>query len=68
MIKNFSTKKVSYLKLLTVPKNYESIILLGNVGAKLFIHRIEKSFFSVLAVKLSHDILSDLDFPVTCVT
>lgn len=68
VIKNFSTKKISYLKLLTVPKNYESIILLANVGAKLFIHRIEKSFFSVLAVKLSHDILSELDFPVTCVT
>jgi hypothetical protein len=52
-IKNFSQRRVTYLKILTVPKNYESIIILTNIGNKLNIHRIEKSFFSVLAVKLS---------------
>ena len=67
VIKEFSTKRVSYLRILTVPKTYESIILLANVGTKLFIHRIEKSFFSVLSVKFTHDIISDLDFPVTSI-
>lgn len=68
VIKNFSTKKITYLKILTVPKTYESIIMLSNMGHKLFIHRIEKSFFAVLAVKLSHDIISEMDFPVTNIT
>jgi hypothetical protein len=68
VIKNFSVKRVNYLKILTVPKAYENIILLSNMGNKLYIHRIEKSFFSVLVVKLSHDIISELDFPVTNIT
>jgi hypothetical protein len=42
-IKNFTTKKVTYLKLLAVPKGYESLIVLANVGNKLTVHRIEKS-------------------------
>lgn len=67
-IKNFTTKKVTYLKLLAVPKGYESLIVLANVGNKLTVHRIEKSFFSVLAVKLSHEVIADLDFPVTQIT
>ena len=68
VIKNFSAKRVTYLKILTVPKAYESIIVLANVGSKLYIHRIEKSFFSVLAVKFTLDIITDLDFPVTSIT
>jgi hypothetical protein len=65
VIKEFSTRRVTYLKILIVPKAYESIILLSNVGNKLMIHRIEKSFFSVLSVKLTQEIISDLNFPVT---
>lgn len=52
-IKNFSTRRITYLKILTVPKNYESIIILTNIGGKLLVHRIEKSFFSVFSVKLT---------------
>ena len=52
-IKNFTPKRVTFLKILAVPKGYESIIVLANVGSKLTIHRIEKSFFSGLSVKLS---------------
>ena len=52
-IKSFSTRRVTYLKILTVPKNYESIIILTNIGSKLNVYRIEKSFFSVLSVKFS---------------
>lgn len=64
-IKDFSTKRVTYLKLLTVPKGYENIILLSNQGNKLFAHRIEKSFFSVLSVKLNHELVTELNYPVT---
>ena len=42
--------------------------MLSNVGNKLIINRIEKSFFSTLAVKMTHDVISDLDFPVTAIT
>jgi hypothetical protein len=68
VLKNFSAKRITFLKLLAVPKNYESLIILANIANKLSVHRIEKSFFSTLAVKLSHDIITDLDFPITYIT
>ena len=46
MIKAFAPKRITFLKLLVVPKGYESLIVLSNVGLKLVINRIEKSFFS----------------------
>lgn len=39
-IKNFTTKRVTYMKLLAVPKGYESLIVLANTGNKLYVHRI----------------------------
>jgi hypothetical protein len=68
VLKNFSAKRINFLKLLAVPKTYESLIILANIGNKLIVYRIEKSFFSALAVKLTHDVLTDLDFPVTYIT
>ena len=68
VLKNFSTKRIDYLKLLTVPKGYESMIVLSNVGSKLMVSRIEKSFFSTLTVKMTHDMIADLDFPITYIT
>ncbi len=65
VLKNFSNKRITFLKLLAVPKTYESLIILANIGNKLIVYRIEKSFFSTLAVKLTHDVITDLDFPVT---
>lgn len=59
VLKNFAAKRITYLKLLAVPKGYESLIVLANVGSKLIVSRIEKSFFSTLAVKMTHDIISD---------
>ena len=58
VLKNYSTKRITFLKLLAAPKNYESLIVLANVGSKLIVNRIEKSFFSTLAVKLTHDVLT----------
>lgn len=54
VLKNFSAKRITFLKLLAVPKTYESLIVLANVGHKLIVNRIEKSFFSTLAVKMTH--------------
>jgi hypothetical protein len=68
VLKNFATKRITYLKLLAVPKGYESMIVLMNVGTKLQVSRIEKSFFSTLAVKMTHDIINDLDFSITAIT
>lgn len=54
VLKGFSPKRIDYLKLLTTPKGYESLIVLSNVGSKLIVNRIEKSFFSTLSVKMTH--------------
>lgn len=54
VLKNFTTKRITFMKLLAVPKGYESLIVLANVGHKLIVNRIEKSFFSTLAVKMTH--------------
>jgi hypothetical protein len=40
VLKNFTTKRVTFLKLLAVPKGYESLIVLANVGHKLIVSRI----------------------------
>lgn len=53
VLKNFSQKKISFLKILSVPKAFESIIILTCEGRKVFVHRIEKSMFSTLSVKLT---------------
>lgn len=68
VLKNFSSKRITYLKLLATPKGYESLIIFYNVGHKLMVSRIEKSFFSTLAVKLTHDVIGDLDFSITNMT
>ena len=68
MIKNFSSRRITYLKLLATPKGYESLIVFYNMGHKLLVSRIEKSFFSTLAVKLTHDVINDLDFSITAIT
>jgi hypothetical protein len=38
--KNFSTRKISFLKILSVPKTYENIVILTCEGRKVIIHRI----------------------------
>ncbi len=40
VLKNFSNKRINFLKLLAVPKNYESMIILANVGLKLIVYRV----------------------------
>ena len=64
-LKNFSFEKISFVKILQVPKGFESIVLLANSGKKLLVYRIEKSFFSTLSCKLSKIIIDRLEYPVT---
>ena len=52
-LKNFSLKKILFLKILSVPKAFESIIILAAEGRKLYVHRLEKSLFSTLSCKLT---------------
>lgn len=40
VLKNFSNKKIMFLKILNVPKGYEGIIILAAEGRKLHVHRI----------------------------
>lgn len=40
VLKNFSTKKINFLKILSAPKGFESIVLLTCEGRKVFVHRI----------------------------
>lgn len=40
VLKNFSTKKISFLKILSVPKGFENIIILTCEGRKVFVHRL----------------------------
>ena len=39
-LKNFTERKITYLKLITTPSNYESIIMLSNCSNDICIHRI----------------------------
>ena len=67
-LKEFTPKKISFIKILNVPKTYENIILLYNIGNKVSICRLEKSFFSKLSCKLTSDVITGLEFPVTQMT
>jgi hypothetical protein len=40
ILKNFSSKRINYLKLLATPKGYESLIVFYNMGHKLIVSRI----------------------------
>ena len=40
VLKSFSPKRITFLKLLAVPKTYQSLIILANIGNKLTVHRI----------------------------
>ena len=39
-LKNFTERKITYLKLITTHPNYESIIMLSNCSNDICIHRI----------------------------
>lgn len=39
-LKNFSERKITFLKIITTPPNYESIICLSNCGKDIMVHRI----------------------------
>ena len=67
-IKDFSSKPIKFVKILNTPKTFEHIVILCNIGKKITIHRLEKSFFSKLSCKLSGDVVSGLEFPVTQMT
>lgn len=64
-IKNFTERKITFLKIITTPPNYESIILLSHCGNDIMVHRIEKSMFSGLSHKYCKKIIHSLEFPVT---
>lgn len=38
--KGFGQKKISFLKILSVPKSFESIVILTYEGRKVFVHRL----------------------------
>ena len=64
-IKNFTERRITFLKIIGTPQNYESIILLSNCGKDIMVHRIEKSMFSGLSHKFFKKIIHNLEFPVT---
>ena len=67
-LKKFSLRKITFLKIVSTPKAFESIIILASEANKLYVHRIEKSLFSGLSCKLTKEIISNLEFPVTQIT
>lgn len=63
--KEFTSSKMTLLRILRTPKEFEGIMLLGSTGHDLTLFRFEKSFFSGLTLKSRKDILCKLPFPLT---
>ena len=63
--KNFTKKKLIMIKILRVPRSFEGLILITSSGRDMSVHRLEKTFFSALSLKLQVDVMSGLSQPVT---
>lgn len=57
-IKNFTEKKITVMRIVDTPVEFEGLILLTSTGTDLTVHRFEKGFFGAMSSKLNHEILT----------
>lgn len=55
-IKHFSEKKLTLLRIVDTPAEFEGLVLLSSTGSELNIHRLEKGFFNSMSCKLTHEL------------
>ena len=63
--KNFTKKKLTMIRILRVQRNFEGLILITSTGRDMVVHRLEKSWFSILSLKLQAEIMNGLPHPIT---